>query len=246
VLHERPAAVEPRAHLYIRILVEHPRDLLWVGAVDGERDDADPGIRPPAGVDPDPVESGEPPDEPGGQVFFVPPYPLHPYRREVIHGDAEGDTAPDVLCARLIAPVAFRRHEPFGRHALDHAAAKVRGLKYRLPHPEDAGAGRAEQLVPRETEEVAIDLRDIHRHMRQGLCAVHEEHGAVFAAEPGNLRDRRRHAEDVRGVSDRNEPDAAAGKCTLECGKVERVVGIDPDHVEGDALFRKRSPGQEV
>ncbi len=39
---------------------------------------------------------------------------------------------------------------------------------------------------------------------------------------------------------------AAAGKCTLECGKVERVVGIDPDHVEGDALFRERSPGQEV
>ena len=68
----------------------------------------------------------------------------------------------------------------------------------------------------------------------------------MFLAHPGDLRNRRRHAEHIRGVGDGDKPDAASLQGLLERGEVERVVGIDPDHVEGDALLAKRSPRQEV
>ncbi len=47
-------------------------------------------------------------------------------------------------------------------------------------------------------------------------------------------------------MGDGNEPDAAPGEGLFERGEVERVVGVDADHIERDALRCKRSPGKEV
>jgi hypothetical protein len=94
----------------------------------------------------------------------------------------------------------------------DHVAAG----QTRLHHLQDLAAAVqhadpswAECLVACPRIEVGADCRDVDRHVRHRLGAIHQRHRARGARSRDDLRDRQDRAEHVRHVRHRDHPNVA-------------------------------------
>jgi len=105
----------------------------------------------------------------------------------VLDGGAEADGALDVGRARLVAEGRLAHLEAIFAVVVDHAAADVPQLQVLetiLAHVQDADARRAEDLVRREREEIAVELAHVDGQVRHRLRGVdHDRHaGGVGVA----------------------------------------------------------------
>ena len=111
---------------------------------------------------------------------------------------------------------------------------------------EHAGAERRVDLVPREGEEVGLELVEVDPAVRCELRGIDEDERAPRVSETGDLGDRRHLAGDVRGAGDRDEGERIAGPL----GLLERIRRCGE---EGRRRRRERkmrdamlAPGEQV
>ena len=147
---------------------------------------------------------------------------VHPVGRERVAGRAERDGTEQVgraglVPSRRLGPGdALERDDPDGTATVQERRSVREPVRRRDEHP---GAERRIDLVPREGEEVGLELVEVDPAVRCELRGVDEDERASRVGETGDLGDRRHLAGDVRGAGDRDEGERIAGPL----GLLERV-----------------------
>ena len=128
---------------------------------------------------------------------------------------------------------------------VDHLPTALVGRYPLQPLPlavEDADAGRAVDLVPAESEEVAVPRLHVYRPMGDGLSGIDEAGDTVSVSYVDDLAHRIDGAEDVGEGGDSHHP-RAWGEETLVRLHVELSLIADRDHTELGTL---ELPGDDI
>jgi len=150
---------------------------------------------------------------------------FHADARQVIDGDAKADGFGDIRCSRLEfirQIVVLRVVEP---HFLDHfssAHERRHCFENRPPAIQNSAGRRTAHLMAAEYKKITIDGLDIHRHVRDALRAINENHRALLVGRISDQADRVDRAENVGLLCDRHEF-RAIGDEAVEIVKPQRA-----------------------
>ncbi len=160
---------------------------------------------------------------------------VHPEHVEVVDRRPEPDLLREVHRAGLELVGDHVPGRAVVEDLVDHVPAAeehVHRLEMLELAVQPARGGRAEHLVPADREEVAVELGDVHRHVRNQLRPVHEHQGADRVRCLHELLQRRQRAEGVRHPGDREEL-GPLGQERAQLRKVEQPV-VGQRHVPQD------------
>ena len=135
------------------------------------------------------------------------------------------------------------------RDIFDHLAAGEEGwhfVEQRVLSVEHTDAHRPHQLVPGECIEIRIQLLHVHRHMRCGLCAVHENHGTLAVRVGDDLLHGMRDAQHIGDMADCDKRGLFRDFCLIfRPGDKAVLIGFQPDKFGAFPLCQ-HLPGEDI
>ena len=190
-------------------LVEHLADVVGMGALDVERDDAQAALGAGGPLDPDAGQGAEAVQDRGRELDLLAAQRRPVQRGQPGGGRAQADHGPDRRRAGL-EPVRRRGvGGPLDLDPADHLAAAQERRQFRqevLAAPEGTGARRTEHLVAGEGVEIAAQRLDVDRPVRGALGAVEDQERAHRVGGVAQAPDLGHRTGDVGGMRDGDDP----------------------------------------
>src|ERR671930_1251676 len=231
--HQRLAAVVTGADRDA-LGIEHPRDVVWMDALDVEGHDSGAAVGRWS-VEHDPGDLSEALERDRRELLLVRLDRLDPDRGQVVDRGSEPDRLGDrhgagLELVRDLAPGCLLETD-----LADHVATEVEGL-HRLEElaaaPERTDACWAAHLVRRQRQEVAAQRLDVHRMVGRSLGGVHDHDRALLVRPSGELLngvDRPKRVGDEIG---RDSPHLSVACELVERIELELAVVVDAEHPE--------------